>query len=69
VVPVTAQWNFWLAQQFAVFLEPGVDVVLGAGTHVQPTIYAGARYVFGGPFAVIGRFGIPDATVGLSVLF
>jgi hypothetical protein len=69
LVPVTAQWNFWLTDRFSLFLEPGVSLVLGAGTHVQPVIYAGARYALGSSFALTGKAGIPDATVGVAFLF
>jgi hypothetical protein len=69
LVPVTAQWNFWLAEHFSIFFEPGVNMVFGAGTHVQPAVYAGLRYVLGSSFAITGKAGIPDATVGISVLF
>lgn len=69
LVPVTAQWNFWLTDHFALFIEPGVNMVFGAGTHVQPAIYAGVRYVLGSSLAIIGKAGIPDATAGLGLLF
>lgn len=69
VVPVTAQWNLWLMNNFALIFEPGADLIVGAGTHLQPTIYAGVRYVFAGSLALTGKIGIPDATVGASVLF
>jgi hypothetical protein len=69
LVPVTVQWNFWLGDSFALFVEPGVNMVFGAGTHVQPAIYAGARYVLGGSVSIVGKMGIPDATIGAGVLF
>jgi hypothetical protein len=69
LIPVTAQWNFWLTDHFALFVEPGVNMVFGAGTHVQPAIYAGVRYVLGNSVSIVGKAGIPDATAGLGVLF
>ena len=69
LIPVTVQWNFWLSDHFALFIEPGLSVVLGAGTHLQPAIYAGGRYVLGSSVAILGKAGIPDATLGLGVLF
>jgi hypothetical protein len=69
LVPVTAQWNFWLMNRLALIIEPGADLVLGAGTHLQPTIYAGLRYVVVGPIALVGKMGIPDATIGAAAMF
>lgn len=69
LIPLTVQWNFWLSEHFALFLEPGVSVVLGAGTHVQPAIYAGARYALGSSIAVTVKAGIPDVTGGVAFLF
>lgn len=69
LVPVTVQWNLWLIDRFALFFEPGVNMVFGAGTHVQPAIYVGGRYVLGSSVAIVARAGIPDVTLGLGLLF
>jgi hypothetical protein len=69
LVPVTVQWNLWLVDNFALFFEPGVNMVFGAGTHVQPAIYVGGRYVLGSSVAIVARAGIPDVTLGLGLLF
>lgn len=68
-VPVTAQWNFWLVENFSIDVEAGANLVLGTGTHLQPTVYAGARYVLGSTVALTAKAGIPDVAIGLSVLF
>jgi hypothetical protein len=68
-IPVTVQWNFWLTNRFAVLLEPGASLVVGAGTHLQPAIYAGARYALGSSIAIMARAGIPDVAIGVSMLF
>jgi hypothetical protein len=69
LVPVTAQWNLWFVDNFALFFEPGVNMVFGAGTHVQPAIYVGGRYVLGSSVGIVLRAGIPDVTLGLGLLF
>lgn len=69
LVPITAQWNVWLAERLALLLEPGLDVAFASVTTVQPTVYVGARYVLFKSVAVTGKLGIPDATIGASVLF
>jgi len=69
ILPIVAQWNFWVIPDLSLFLEPGVSFTFGAGTHFRPGLYAGARFRVWRSIHVIGRLGIPDATLGASILF
>jgi hypothetical protein len=65
-IPTSFEWTFWVVPPLGVFAEPGLDVMLGAGTHVTPILRAGARYRVWKKLDVVGRVGIPEATLGAS---
>jgi hypothetical protein len=69
LVPLVATWNFWLIPELSVFVEPGANLLLGAGTQVKPTVYVGARVRVWRRLNVTARVGLPDATLGASWLF
>lgn len=70
LTPVTAQWNFWFGDHVAAFIEPGADLVIGAGSvHLQPVVYIGGHYIFSRAIAITVRAGAPDAAIGLSSFF
>jgi hypothetical protein len=68
-VPIVGQWNFWVIDDLSLFIEPGIGLTFGAGTHVTPSFYAGARVRIWKSVHIVGRVGIPNATLGASVLF
>lgn len=67
--PVVASWSFWFQENFAVFAEPGFGVVVRGGTFVRPAVYGGARYLISDSVGVLVRLGVPNSTVGATVLF
>jgi len=75
VIPVTLQWNFYVAQRWSVFGEPGLafyhafcDGPGGAcGGFLSPALYIGARYYFTDAVALNMRLGFPSGlSIGLS---
>jgi hypothetical protein len=68
-VPFELQWNLWLTKEFSLRFEPGFALMFGAGTRVEPSLYAGARYRIWRQLYVQGRVGIPVAAIGVSMLF
>ncbi len=69
-IPVVMQWNFWLTQHFSAFAEPGLNVffVGNHGVGVSPAGYIGGRYYIANGFALTGRIGYPDVSLGLSIM-
>ena len=81
-VPVVLQWNFYVAQRWSVFGEPGLFFFHGFlsgcpndGPHcpgeprvtsVDPAFYVGARYYINDKMTVTMRVGFPSFSVGLS---
>jgi hypothetical protein len=81
--PVTMQWNFYVAQKWSVFGEPGLVLYHGflsdcptghwcgdapTATGVVPAFYAGGRYAFSETMSLTMRVGYPTISVGLSFL-
>jgi hypothetical protein len=81
--PVVLQWNFYVAQRFSVFGEPGFSlnynffpsafcggIKVGCGNALYPDIVfeVGGRYHINEHLALTGRVGFPDVTFGLSFM-
>jgi hypothetical protein len=80
--PVAMQWNFYVAQRWSVFGEPGAFVYVGtfngcsipanlcpnqpAGTGVQPAFFVGGRYHLSDTASLTMRIGYPTFSVGVS---
>jgi hypothetical protein len=76
--PVVMQWNFFVAQHWSVFGEPGLYVYHGflpdcpAGvncpteTGVYPAIFAGGRYHVSDSVSLTMRIGFPAFSFGVS---
>jgi hypothetical protein len=80
--PVAMQWNFYVAQKWSVFGEPGLvlyhgffdDCVPGeefcnnvpSHTGVRPAFWAGGRYHFSETAALTMRIGYPSFSIGVS---
>ncbi len=79
--PVTMQWNFYVAQRWSVFGEPGLVIYHGflsdcpAGlvcpgtptlTGVEPALYVGGRYHISDTTALTLRIGFPAFSFGFS---
>jgi hypothetical protein len=80
--PVTMQWNFYVAQHWSVFGEPGLVIFHGfytgcppgdvcpaepTDTGVYPALYLGGRYHFNDTTALTMRLGFPFAlSLGIS---
>ncbi|MBM4364052.1 MAG: hypothetical protein FJ104_15335 [Deltaproteobacteria bacterium] len=69
LLAATAEWGFWFTPEFSLAAEAGVGVALLAGTGVRPTIRGVARYELWNRLHVVGRAGIPDATLGVAYLW
>ena len=69
-LPLVMQWNFWVADSWSVFGEPGLALVLrtNRSTTAAPVLNAGARWLLTDDFAVVLRGGFPVVTVGLSFI-
>ncbi len=69
-LPLVLQWNFWLTDEWSVFGEPGLALVLrtNRSTTAAPVLNAGARWLLTDDFAVVLRGGYPVVTVGLSFI-
>lgn len=81
-LPVAMQWNFYVAQRWSVFGEPGALVYFGsfsdcplqanlcpshpAGTGVQPAFFVGGRYHFSDAASLTMRIGFPSFSFGVS---
>ena len=67
-LPVTMQWNFWLARQWSVFGEPGIALYwfdyrsLGA----SPAFYVGGRFHISDWLTLTMRVGYPTLSIGVS---
>ncbi len=84
VFPVVMQWNFYVAQKWSVFGEPGLffwkgffdtsfcNGVAGCGApnsfFIRPAFYVGARYYFSEHITLTMRLGYPTFSVGVSFL-
>jgi len=82
--PVALQWNFFVAQQWSVFGEPGLFIYHGfydtdvcngirfcntpTATGVNPAFYAGGRYHFNEHVALTMRIGYPTISIGVSFM-
>jgi hypothetical protein len=79
--PVAMQWNFFVAQRWSVFGEPGLlvyhrflnDCPNGqncpghpSSTGVEPALYVGGRYHFSQGTALTLRVGFPAFSLGFS---
>jgi hypothetical protein len=72
--PVALQWNFFVAQHWSVFGEPGL--VVGHGflsgaypfpeTWVYPAFFAGGRYHLSDTVSLTMRVGYPTSSFGVS---
>lgn len=67
-VPLGIQWNVWVLKDLSIFFEPGVALMFGAGTHGRPALDVGLRYHVWKKLSVVGRVGVPVATIGASWL-
>jgi hypothetical protein len=81
-LPVTMQWNFFVARQWSVFGEPGLFLYHGffdtcpantpciepTATGLRPAFFAGGRYHFSESVALTMRIGYPTFSVGVSFL-
>jgi hypothetical protein len=67
-IPLALQWNVWVLPKFSLFFEPGVALMVGAGTHGSPALDVGVRYQLWRSVSAVGRLGIPGATIGVSLL-
>jgi hypothetical protein len=81
--PVVMQWNFYVAQRWSVFGEPGLSLNYnifpgtfcgtlkggcGNAFYPYPVLEVGGRYHINQHFALTGRIGFPDFTFGLSFM-
>lgn len=79
--PVAMQWNFYVAQRWSVFGEPGLYIYHGfvsdcpngntcpgapGSTGVWPALYVGGRYHLGTGVALTLRVGFPAVSFGVS---
>jgi hypothetical protein len=67
-LPVALQWNFYLAPQWSVFGEPGLEIDAGDGARVHPALWVGGRYHFTDHVALTLRLGFPTLSIGLSFM-
>jgi hypothetical protein len=79
--PVVMQWNFFVAQRWSVFGEPGLLFYHGfvsdcpngntcpaspRATFLEPALYLGGRYHFSEKASLTMRIGYPAFTIGFS---
>lgn len=76
MVPVAMQWNFWLAEQFSAFGEPGLALYWEEGRYqshgefgVTPLLQIGGRWHFMPRSTLTLRLGYPALSLGVSMLF
>jgi hypothetical protein len=83
-IPVVMQWNFYVAQRFSVFGEPGLSlnyafygadpVCTVAGRNICNNFFPGFVFEVGGRYhinqhlALTARLGFPDITFGVSFM-
>jgi hypothetical protein len=81
-LPVVMQWNFYVAQKWSVFGEPGffiyhgffdecppgVPCIAPTATGARPSLWLGGRYHFNENMALTMRIGYPNFSVGLSFM-
>jgi hypothetical protein len=81
-IPVVMQWNFFVAQHWSVFGEPGLVIYHGffedcpasfgrcpgapRVTSIEPALYLGGRYHFNDRMSLTMRVGFPSISIGLS---
>lgn len=77
-LPVAMQWNFFVAQRWSVFGEPGLYLYHGflpdcppgitcpTATGVYPAIYVGGRYYLSDSVSLTMRVGFPAFSFGAS---
>jgi hypothetical protein len=77
-IPVVLQWNFFVAERWSVFGEPGLYIYHGflpdcpagiacpTATGVLPAIYAGGRYHISDSVSLTMRIGYPAFSFGVS---
>jgi hypothetical protein len=81
-IPVVMQWNFYVAQRWSVFGEPGLVIFHGfiddcpgtikncpngpRETSVEPALYLGGRYHINDKLSLTMRVGFPSISFGLS---
>jgi hypothetical protein len=81
-IPVVMQWNFYVAQRWSVFGEPGLVIFHGfiddcpisvkncpvgpRETSVEPALYLGGRYHINDKLSLTMRIGFPSISIGLS---
>jgi len=82
--PVAMQWNFFVAQRWSVFGEPGLFIYHGFfdnvcppnglcaaypnDTGIRPALYAGGRFHINDKITLTMRIGYPTFSVGVSWL-
>jgi hypothetical protein len=80
-IPVAMQWNFWVAHNWSVFGEPGLEIYHGflgdcdamhancvtpTVTGVLPALWIGGRYHLSESTALTLRIGFPAFSFGVS---
>lgn len=81
-LPVVMQWNFYVAQRWSVFGEPGLLVYFGSyadctlqgnlcpgrpsGAGVEPAFFLGGRYHLSDTTSLTMRIGFPSFSFGFS---
>jgi hypothetical protein len=83
LLPVVMQWNFYVAQKWSVFGEPGLYIYKGfldnvcnnavgcsepANFGVRPAFYLGGRYYFSEHVTLTMRIGYPTFSLGVSFM-
>jgi hypothetical protein len=84
VFPVAMQWNFFVAQKWSVFGEPGLYAYKGfydsgacngipncstpSSFFLRPALYLGGRYYFSEHVALTMRIGYPTFSFGVSFM-
>ncbi len=68
-LPFVLQYSLWFSPTIAAFVEPGFAVLLHDDTWVRPAVYGGGRFSFSDRVALTARFGYPNSTIGVSLLF
>jgi hypothetical protein len=66
--PVALQWNFYVAPQWSVMGEPGLEIDAGDGARIHPALWLGGRYHFSDHLALTMRIGFPTFSLGLSFM-
>ena len=69
-IPIVMQWNFWLTEDWSVFGEPGLSILLRTQEKdtATPVINGGARWLLTDGIAMVFRAGYPVVSVGFSFL-